>query len=228
LARYLSESRAFGNSALLAAPIVLAYEVGLLFVDERGVRNAADAIIDQGLGMLGRTGALAVNLFVLLAFTGLAIRAASRKATPIGLFVLVVLESGCYACLLAPALMTFSRAALAAPEPPAGLDGVVLSLGAGFYEEAVFRLGAIGGPLLLLGRRPGGPGGWVSLAILSASAVAFSLFHHVGPGAEPYSHAAFLVRTAAGLALGALYVLRGFGVACYTHVIYDVLCMSTR
>jgi hypothetical protein len=228
LRRYAAESRTLGSSALLTAPIVLLYEAGLLWIGDRGIRNAADALIDQGLAALGRTCALAVNLFVLLAFVGLAVRSRARRATPVGLLVPVLLESGLYACLLAPALAMLSRRLLSSPVTEDLLRGLVLSLGAGFYEELVFRLLAIGGLVALLRRATGTVGGWTSAALLGVSSLAFSLFHHVGAGSEPFTTGAFVMRFVAGLLLGAIFILRGFGVVCYTHVIYDVLCMSSR
>ena len=228
LRRYASESRTLGNSALLTAPIVLGYEVGLLFLGERGIRNAADALIDHGLTAFGSPVAIVVNLLVLAGFVTFALTSAPRKATPIGLFVPVVLESALYACMLAPALMSISRRMIAPQEPLGPLDGLVLSLGAGFYEELVFRLGAIGGGFLLFKRVFGVTSGWAALCLIVVSAAAFSMFHHVGPGAEPFTVSVALMRFVAGLLLGALFVLRGFGVVCYTHVIYDLLCLSGR
>lgn len=224
--RYLLESKTLANAALLCAPIVLAYEVGLLVVGDRGVRNAADALIDQGLMAFGRPVALAVNLIVLFVFLGFAVSTATRKATPIGLFVPVVIESGAYACLMAPALMLFSSKMLATGPTPLGpTEGLVLSLGAGFYEELVFRLVGVGCVMFLIERLFGRRGGLVSFAVLVVSSAAFAWFHHLGPGAEPFAPPVFILRTVAGLVLGALFILRGFGVACYTHVIYDVLCL---
>jgi hypothetical protein len=214
---------------LLTAPIVLSYEVGLVVLGERGIRNAADALIDQGLTAFGRPVALVVNLLVLVAFVAFALRAGkSRKATPVGLFIPVALESALYACLLAPALMSVSRKLACAPEPAGALEGLVLSLGAGFYEELVFRFGLIGGLYFVLKRAFGVDSGWAALVLMVVSAVAFSFFHHVGPGAEPFTTPVFVMRAIAGLLLGALFILRGFGVVCYTHVIYDLLCLFAR
>lgn len=227
LERYAAESRSLGNSALMTAPIVLLYEVGLMMLGDRGVRNAADALIDQGVTALGRTCALALNLLVLAAFLWLALRTAPRKATPLGLLIPVVLESALYACLLGPALMMIARRMMAVPVATGRWEGVVLSLGAGFYEELVFRLVAIGGVSLVLKRVFGVTSGWAVFGLLVASGVAFSLFHHAGAGAERFTVPVFVMRSVAGILLGALFILRGFGVACYTHVIYDVLCLHS-
>jgi hypothetical protein len=54
------------------------------------------------------------------------------------------------------------------------------------------------------------------------AALAFSFFHHVGHGAPPLRRDVFVFRAAAGILLGFLFVVRGFGVAVYTHALYDV------
>lgn len=227
LRRYAQDSRSLGSSALLTAPVVLAYEVGLLALGDRAVRNAADALIDQGLTALGRPAALAINLVVLGAFVVYALRAAPRKATPFGLLLPVILESALYACLLAPALMIIGRRMMAAPVPSTLLEGIVLSLGAGFYEELVFRLAAVGGVLIALERGLHVTSGWATVLVLVGAGVAFSWFHHAGAGGERFEAPVFVMRAVAGILLGGLFLLRGFGVACYTHVIYDVLCLHT-
>jgi hypothetical protein len=222
--RYADESRTLGNSALVTAPVVLLYEVGLLLLGDRGPQNAAGALIDRGLMALGRPGALAVNLLVLAGFLVFAIRRRPRKATPLGLLVPVILESAAYACVLGASLRISQRLPLG-PALPEGTEGVVLALGAGFYEELVFRLVAVGGTLVLLDRLFGRPSPWLVLVVLVVSAVGFSAFHHAGPGSERFTASAFVARSVAGVLLGALFILRGFGVACYTHVIYDLLCV---
>jgi hypothetical protein len=35
----------------------------------------------------------------------------------------------------------------------------------------------------------------------------------------------FFIRIVAGIVLGGIYVLRGFGVAAYTHTIYDLFVL---
>ena len=62
----------------------------------------------------------------------------------------------------------------------------------------------------------------VSRGALVLSALVFSLFHHIGPGAEAFTQRIFVFRAMAGLVLGALFILRGFGVCVYAHALYDL------
>jgi hypothetical protein len=224
LSRYLDDSRDGGNALLLTLPLVLAYQVGLLF--RRGAaRNAADAWISDLLLKVGPFATLAVNLSLCAVFLLVALRR-RRPASPVGLILPVLAESAIYAALLAPAVHALSGRRLSADgggPGAAAFDAVVLAVGAGFYEELIFRLGALAGTYWICRRLLFiGPRGAVGVA-LAASSVAFSLFHHLGSGAEPFTAGAFLFRAAAGALLGVLFVLRGFGVVCYTHALYNLM-----
>jgi hypothetical protein len=100
-------------------------------------------------------------------------------------------------------------------------EQVVLSLGAGIYEELLFRVLMVGGLLVLLSalgmRRTNAS--WAS-AILAA--LLFSAFHYIGPYAYPLELQSFTFRFIAGLAFSGLFLLRGFGIAAWTHALYDV------
>lgn len=98
---------------------------------------------------------------------------------------------------------------------------MVFSIGAGIYEELLFRLMLIALLHLLLVDVLGmkdEAGAAVSVVL---SAVAFSLYHFSGDNPFRWGPAAFY--TGAGLYFAAVYVLRGFGVVAGTHAIYDVL-----
>ncbi len=64
---------------------------------------------------------------------------------------------------------------------------------------------------------------WVAVtAAVVLSALIFSGFHYIGPYGDPLTAPTFTFRTIAGLLLSGLYVARGFGVAAWTHALYDV------
>ena len=58
------------------------------------------------------------------------------------------------------------------------------------------------------------------------SAILFSTFHFVGPYGDDPQIDLFTIRFIAGLILGAIYVFRGFGIAAYTHTIYDLFVLT--
>jgi membrane protease YdiL (CAAX protease family) len=107
-----------------------------------------------------------------------------------------------------------------------GLRQVITYVGAGIYEEALFRLALFS--LLVWGLR------WAelptALAVLfaaSASATLFSAAHHVGPFGQAYSNYLFVFRLVAGLYFALLYQLRGFGIAVGAHACYNVMVSVT-
>jgi hypothetical protein len=95
-------------------------------------------------------------------------------------------------------------------------------LGAGVYEEALFRLTLIPvffGTLRLLQM----PTVLASSLAVTASALLFSVAHHAGNPGETFVWFAFIFRWLAGVYFAWVFVVRGFGVAVGTHCAYDVL-----
>jgi hypothetical protein len=99
-----------------------------------------------------------------------------------------------------------------------------LSIGAGIYEELLFRLIAITALNILL----------VDIfemkiqtaipIIIGISAILFSAYHYLG--AEHFNAATFSFRTAMGIYLAGIYIYRGFGIAVGTHTTYDLIVVA--
>ena len=62
-------------------------------------------------------------------------------------------------------------------------------------------------------------------AVLIA-AVLFAAHHHPPLGREPYDFGRFAFRTMAGVYLGALFLLRGYGVTAGCHALYNVIIVT--
>jgi hypothetical protein len=60
-------------------------------------------------------------------------------------------------------------------------------------------------------------------AAIILAAFLFSLVHYLGAMGDPFTLRSFLFRFFFGVALSAIYWWRGFGLAAWTHSIYDVL-----
>jgi membrane protease YdiL (CAAX protease family) len=149
--------------------------------------------------------------------------------------LVTVLEGLVYGLIIGPlasALTSYSvpvMATDAAPMPaPAPADltaSLVGALGAGIYEELLFRLLLLSLLAWLFTRTtnafglPKWPG--VVLAML-VSSLLFALLHHVGQNLSHVDRRVFLFRTMAGLLLALLFVFRGIGVCVYTHALYNV------
>ncbi len=94
-------------------------------------------------------------------------------------------------------------------------------LGAGVYEEALFRLALIPVCFGLL-RVLRTPQILASAATITVSSLLFSLAHHAGTPGEAFTWFAFVFRWLAGVFFAWVFVVRGFGVAVGTHTAYDL------
>jgi hypothetical protein len=103
---------------------------------------------------------------------------------------------------------------------------VTLSVGAGIYEELLFRLIAIAAVHFVVVDllRAKAPAGYVAAAIVSAAA--FALYHDIRSpeGLIQWPLAAFYF--AAGLYFAGLYIVRGFGIVVATHALYDIVVLA--
>jgi hypothetical protein len=102
---------------------------------------------------------------------------------------------------------------------------LMVSLGAGIYEELLFRVLLVGAlaaaARALLGWRPLTAG----IAATFAGAAIFSAFHYIGPYGDRWQLYSFAFRMVAGLFFSGLYLARGFGITAWTHALYDVLLL---
>ena len=102
---------------------------------------------------------------------------------------------------------------------------LVFSIGAGIYEELLFRL--IGLAVLHgLFADVFGLASWAStLLSIALSAMAFALYHFDFTEQNPFIWGLFLFYALAGIYFAGIYLARGFGVAAASHAMYDVLVM---
>jgi membrane protease YdiL (CAAX protease family) len=104
------------------------------------------------------------------------------------------------------------------------LDRLTLSIGAGLYEELLFRVVIVA--LISNCMRMVGFSRLVAgIVAVIVGALLFSAFHYIGPFGEPMRLESFVFRALAGVAFSALYLTRGFGITAWTHALYDVAVM---
>ncbi|MBL8761162.1 MAG: CPBP family intramembrane metalloprotease [Phycisphaerae bacterium] len=129
--------------------------------------------------------------------------------------------------LLVLGMLTQRQAALAATTQLATLSTqakVTLAIGAGLYEELLFRLLIITGLHLLLVdavRMKNLPGSIIAAAL---SAGAFAWYHDVPGLPMGLPLASFYVLS--GLYFAALFVTRGFGIVVAVHALYDIVALT--
>ena len=128
--------------------------------------------------------------------------------------------------LLAVPILLLAVAVAFLPLSAGGDPGLTLALGAGVYEELLFRLIGVTGGVMLLHDVLAVPRRASLVIAVLVSAVLFALYHY--RGGEDFAWASFAFRTAAGCYLGVVFGLRGFGVAAGAHAAYDAAVLWLR
>jgi hypothetical protein len=231
-----SKPGAWGELAL-TLPVFLTYQVGVVFLN---VRNATDVVTSQLLELssgdrltyLGLTAGLGLVMVVVFGVLGRGQVLSTRKIAQIAV------EGASYAVAMgATTSWLVGKMFASAPAPSSGpFAGLIMSLGAGFYEELAFRVAlfGLGAKLLvwLVARQEVGlvrsapPLGLTAVMVMVSwalvSAAAFSGVHYLGALGEPFEARSFVARSVLGLALTLVYATRGFAAAVWTHALYDV------
>jgi hypothetical protein len=96
-----------------------------------------------------------------------------------------------------------------------------LYLGAGVYEELVFRLAAFSVLSILLTDLARLSTKWTTPLIVVISAAAFSGYHMLGFSHIPWQASVFTALR--GVYYGIIFIERGFGLSVGTHTAYDLL-----
>ena len=227
---YVARTRELPVNVLFLMPWLVVHQLCLLGA-RCPVDNAAGAWVKTLVGRLDRGLFVVLSLAVVGLLYAVLVHRAKEAPRDRGLYGGMLLEGVVYgACLglvarvLADASLLQRVVPLAAPDVlRRGVEGLGLALGAGIFEELVFR-GAVLTLLVALLRHGLGTDR-LSAAVVSVLGAAwvFSAYHHWGAGGEPFVAEVFAFRFWAGAALGAIFLGRGIGIAAFAHGFYDVL-----
>ena len=235
---YWQDSRKPRYSLLLALPLFIIYQVleALEPATHGGeLRNGADAILGSLFYRLaGPRGPLLFVVCLVAVGVWLVIRDYQKSGRVLHFPVLVLMLGEATVLALSFGIVV-STIASQLVRPTAMLQQpiaqmpmstkLMLSLGAGLYEELLFRVLLVGSIAWagrrLLGWRPVVAGIWAALV----GAVVFSGFHYIGPYGDQFTLYSFVFRAIAGLAFSALFLLRGFGITAWTHGLYDAFLL---
>src|SRR5712671_1156772 len=212
LRTYWQASRAPRYSLLFALPLLIIYQLLALLVPPGpggvGVRNGADVLLESVFIWLA--GVWGPRLFI-LCLIGIGawliardVRTNRRNLSPAVLGGML-LESVCLSLIFGVVVGGLTAALLGAPPPPMSIGGgvqqlgrwtlLMLSIGAGIYEELLFRVVLVGliawSAKKLLGLRPLVAG--TAATILGA--LIFSAFHYIGPYGDRWDIYSFVFRT---------------------------------
>jgi membrane protease YdiL (CAAX protease family) len=226
---YWAESRRPLDSLVFLAPLLIIYEFGVLRL---GVQNGADAFMRHGLDKLGFSQHFllpALMVCILLGWHHL-------LHEPWRLTAGTISGMAAESILLAICLWLFSLAQIAMfASIPSPLSPATMSigskikdsigfLGAGIYEELLFRLilfSSVAWGLCKAGLNK------KSAAILAAILVSllFSSAHYrfMSKNGYPFDWFSFTFRFFAGIFFSVVFVYRGFGIAAGSHAAYNIL-----
>lgn len=224
------------QSLIFMMPLILLYEVGaVLYTTDphtgHRVSNLARSFMKDFLEMFGAVGDYLPGLAVVLVLLAWHIARRDRWRFDLRLYVAMGVESLALALpLLLFGLLIGPRQTAAAAMLPAAMPDpstmtwqawVVLSLGAGVYEELVFRLAAIAILHMIFVDMLSVPEKRGAILAVVCSAILFAAYHF--SAGDPFTWSKFVYYFAAGIYFAMLYVMRGFGIVVATHGFYDIL-----
>jgi membrane protease YdiL (CAAX protease family) len=244
--QYFRDSKQPLTATVAVLPLLLFYQIGLLGAG--GLQNGVDFVSRTLTSLFGGAGYLGLQVLVLVGFAFAVMRLRTQGRFHPKLLPLMWAESAVYALLFGSVVVGMMRmlglgallgigmsevlqslTASAAAGVESNLwQKLVMSAGAGFYEELVFRVLMTGG-LYALATKFMKLREWTAavLAVLLSSLI-FSAVHHLGALGDPFTLQVFTYRLFAGILFAVLYRARGFAVAAYTHAFYDVYVMVFR
>ena len=224
-------------------PLLIAYELGsaiYLVSASDGTHRTIQAqrLLGQFFELFGAAGLFlpGIALLTVLLVWHVLLRDRWRIELPVlgGMFV----ESAGWTFPLLVLAAAHSRATAGMVVPAAAGQGVetllsmpwqarlMISLGAGLYEEMLFRLLLIAFLHLIIADLAQVNKKLASVLCIVGSALAFALYHDTtlasGAGTD---WGKLLFFTASGVYLGSVYVLRGFGIVVGAHALYDTLVL---
>lgn len=245
---YWSATRQPLSSLIFLLPLLITYEAGVFWVGGPGaalVRNGADAWMRDWLRQIGISG-----LWYLPVLLSLILLVWHHVTKPVWKFSWETLggmlaESLLFAFVLILIGQTInggwsesSSMTLSVGWPHGIAVRFVTFVGAGIYEEFLFRLCLVPVGYLLL-RAILIPHRWAIGGTILTTSLLFALAHYLGPGHDQHSlamfseaayrvqlsqelWAGFLFRTFAGIYFTLLFCFRGFGVTVGCHAAYDL------
>ena len=223
LSEYFFKSKSLFYSLVVTLPLFIIYEIGIFYMFQANVayvKNGADVLIEEFIKMIGLNGYYAASsIFILVLFIVLISQRKNFKTFKISMkyITMMIFESLIYAAVL---MMVLQNIYLIQGLTTSLLNNFILSIGAGLYEELIFRFFL----LFILAKSFSfvfKTKEFTSLILsIIVSSVLFSVFHYIG--AESFTPLSFSLRFIAGIYLSIIYINRGFGIVALTHAFYDL------
>lgn len=222
---YLSSAKTAYFGFIMTIPLFLIYEIGTLLTGATS-RNGAEVWFFLNILELvfHKWTLLAVGIIytlVLLIIILLHKRNTNRSTVRRYYWAGAFIEAFIYSWLLAPIINLLMSTQIGVGE------AIVTSCGAGFFEELVFRVLLFWGITSFITKIFDLKKASILIILIMAvfSSIIFSAVHHLSPN-DPFDLVTFIFRFLAGMIFCVLYFFRGFGIAAWTHALYDVWVMT--
>jgi membrane protease YdiL (CAAX protease family) len=238
---YFEQSSMPFTSLVFLAPLIVVYEIGTRWyaldpVSHVEQRIIAFNIMQNFFNWFGATGQYmpaAAVVGILLAFHIAKNDSVSARS---GVLAGMCFESVMYAIPLVTLGYLFQHYLLSHQVADNWRRLLVLSIGAGIYEEMVFRLVLFHVLHIILVDILRVPKGRAIPLMVVMSAISFSLYHYRIPwfpwlnctGSEEFEWQSFVFRTLAGIYFGLIFMWRGFGLTAGAHASYDIAIVILR
>ena len=215
------------------SPFIVLYEIGMVYLlrqDQGTLTNLAHELIIRfmdifGVNFLGLSLPAIIVVLVLLLWHvltrapwSLDLRTCPLMFLESIVFVLPLLVAG----RVIPQVLPMMAEGEELMGSLGSLEWIALSIGAGLYEELVFRMLVVFVVHTLLVDLLKVTEGWALAIAILVSAVLFTVYHPLEgvDGSQSMARVGFYAF--AGVWFGLVYVFRGFGIVVATHVFYDV------
>jgi hypothetical protein len=229
LKQYWKQSKSPLYSLVFTLPLIIIYELLIFSMNHSdivGIRNGADALFRQFFAMFGIYGFYLVGFVIMLVlFLIYYFQITEKKREPFNkqFFLLMIMESMVYAYLLRLIMDRLLSVGLTDVQALGNKEIFAMCIGAGVYEELVFRIIFLQAVIiisrhLLRFSRPSS----IVTGVIVASLI-FSGFHYIGAFGDQLDVYSFFFRFLAGVILAVIFLFRGYGIAVYSHAIYDLL-----
>ena len=228
---YFTVTKGVLYSYIACLPLLLFYEL-LIWVSSLdtsdSIRISVDVWFRQIVQLTGlHSTSIILGGVALLGVVLLYIKRADLHNIKKSYFLMMLAESLLYSIIIIITIHTFLDAVLMANsssqiESLSSLQLYALSLGAGLYEELFFRVILVSLLIFIFKMFTTNEPVATSLSIVSAALI-FSGVHYVGFYGDTFTLHSFLFRFLFGLGLNLIYVKRGFGIAAWTHAVYDLI-----
>lgn len=224
---YLVEVRRPAVCLVFVAPILILYEIGVALSGETGLRNGVDLWVRRGLELVGAGEILILPLATAGTLLFLHHRRNDRWRLrwqdQLGMLI-ESLSLGFILFCAASAQHLFLVGLESQYNDPGFARNWIVFLGAGLYEELLFRLILLQLIVLVLVRGRLHKPAAIGLGIAFSSLLFAGLhFEFLNPAGQTWNASVFVVQFLASIFFCIVFMLRGFGIAVGAHVVYDLL-----